>query len=767
MKSLPNLLTTLMLALLTFTSSEAQILTGTIQGRVIDADTKAPLIGATTMLVDTKLGNVTDMNGEFTINNVPVGGYSIRVNYMGYDPVTKTDVIVKSKHTTFVEVELHESSIQSKEVVVTPGYFERSPDQPTSMTTFSYEEIRRAPGSMGDVSRIIMNLPSIAKVNDQSNSLIVRGGSPMENEFLVDGIEVPNINHFPTQGATGGPIGLLNVDLIQDVTFSAGGFPATYGDKLSSVMEIKLRDGDRNERNTQLDFNIAGIGGETEGPIAGGKGSYLLSVRRDYLNALAKIINIGTSVPPSYGDAQLKLSYDISPEHSLNLLDVFSDDHNNPDRGAAIENDMVYYGNQDIYMNTAGVSWRALWSGNVYSFTAISYSMSKYSEDWFETNGGVHIVTNNSLEGTARLFTSTHIRLSDVHSLEFGFECKNYLDSYDNFYSEYTGALGDTTNAELLNTHLKSWWAGGFVNYVSRPTDRLTVTLGSRMDYFQYNNSEEISPRLSASYNLNDLTTLEVSTGIYYQDLPLLLLSQNPANKNLKTPRAIHYIVGVEQMLTESTKLTVEAYQKDYSHFPIDPTEPGLFLVDELFYRYGFFFSHGTLTDAGNAQARGVEVSIQKKLAKDFYGLASATHFRTRYEGGDGIWRNRVFDNRFIFSVEGGYKPNNEWEFSARWIFAGGIPYTPFNVLESQALGREVLDQHRINSARLPDYHSLDLRVDRRFYFSSSNLVAYLSVWNAYNHKNVAQYFWNAEENKQGVIYQWSLLPIFGVEYEF
>ena len=760
-------LAAMVLSLTLCASATSQSLTGTVQGRVVDADTKSPLIGASAILVGTKLGSTTDSEGRFTIGNVPVGSFSLRANYMGYNPVVKTDVNVGSQHTTFVEVELHESSIQSQEVVVTPGYFDEHPDQPTSMTAFSYEEIRRAPGSGGDISRIILGLPSLAKVNDQSNSLIVRGGSPMENEFLVDGVEVPNINHFPTQGATGGPIGILNVDLIQDVTFAAGGFPATYGDKLSSVMELKLRDGNRDARNTQLDFNFAGVGGETEGPIVDGKASYLLSVRRSYLNALVKVIDIGTTVAPNYGDAQLKLSYDISPEHSINFLDVFSDDHNSPDRSTAIENKMVYYGNQDIYLNTAGATWRALWGKNVYSFTAVSYSTSKYAEDWFETNGGTHIVSNNSLEGTLRFFTSTHVKINEIHSIELGIEAKDYSDSYDNLYSQYTGALGDTTGAELLDTHLRSWWAGGFVNYIVRPVDRLTVTLGSRIDYFRYNSSTEFSPRFSVSYDLTNLTTLKASAGIYYQDLPLLLLSQNPANKNLKTPKAVHYIVGIDHMITESTKLTVEAYQKDYSSFPIDPAEPGLFVVDELFYRYGFFFSHGALTDAGNAQSRGIELTVQKKLARDFYGLVSASYFTTRYEGGDGIWRNRVFDNRFIFSVEGGYKPNSEWEFSARWIFAGGVPYTPLNIEESQALRRDVLDQQRINGARLPDYHSLNLRVDKRFYFSSSNLVAYLSVWNAYDRRNVAQYFWNATENKQDAIYQWGLLPIFGVEYNF
>ncbi|MDQ7065472.1 MAG: hypothetical protein Q9P90_14640, partial [candidate division KSB1 bacterium] len=255
--------------------------------------------------------------------------------------------------------------------------------------------------------------------------------------------------------------------------------------------------------------------------------------------------------------------------------------------------------------------------------------------------------------------------------------------------------------------------------------------------------------------------------GIYYQTLPLILLSQNENNKNLKNPLAIHYILGIDHLITENTKFTLEVYQKDYKNFPLDPTQPTLFLIDELFYRYGFFFNHEKLVDNGKAYSKGIEILIQKKLAKDFYGLVGASYFRTKYQGGDGRWRNRVFDNRLIFSIEGGYKPNNKWEFSIRWIYAGGTPYTPFDVEKSRYLKRGVFDNNKINGARYPDYHSLNIRFDRRFNFRHSNLVFYLSIWNAYNRKNIAAYFWNEKENKVDAIYQWPLLPIFGLEYEF
>jgi hypothetical protein len=247
----------------------------------------------------------------------------------------------------------------------------------------------------------------------------------------------------------------------------------------------------------------------------------------------------------------------------------------------------------------------------------------------------------------------------------------------------------------------------------------------------------------------------------------MVLLAQNAENRQARDPRAIHYVLGLSHMLTDYSKLSVELFHKEYTDSPIDPDEPSLFLVDELFYRYGFYTQHAELSDSGRARATGVEVTLQKRLARDFYGLVSAAYSRARYQGSDRVWRNRVFDNRVVFGIEGGYKPSNSWELSARWIFAGGAPYTPLDVGRSAELHRAVLDADRINEDRYPHYHSLNVRFDRRFHFSGSNLIFYLSVWNAYNRKNVAAYYWNEIEGATDTIYQWSALPIFGLEFEF
>ena len=745
----------------------AQPTSGSIEGRVFDADTRSPLIGAHVVILGTSSGAATDDRGEYVIKNVSVGSYNLKVSYIGYAPSIITEVIVKPARAARVDVGLRISAFQTHEVKVTPQFYPGSGENPTSAVTFSYEEIRRAPGAAGDVSRIMMNLPSVGEVNDQSNGLIVRGGSPIENAFFVDNIEIPNINHFPTQGTTSGPIGLINVDLIREVSFYSGGFSAEYGDRLSSVMDIKFREGNRKNFLGQVNLDFAGFGGVAEGPLFSDRGSWLISVRRSYLDLLIKTIDMGTSVAPRYGDYQWKAVYDLDGSNSLELLGIFGDDHNNPDSKAAVENDMVYYGNQDHYQTTNGLNWRVLWGNTGYSNTSLSLTTESFNEQSYETGSGHLLENNRSLEETLSLRNVDHLRLDTANVAEFGIELKDVIGNYNVVYGSYTDALGNSSPGSTLNTDLRAGKAGVFVSLLSHLTPFLSSTVGLRADYFSYNRNIDLSPRASLTMKLGGTSSVTASAGVYYQSLPLILLAQNPGNRNLGDLNAIHYIAGFERLLTESTKLSIDVYQKEYSNFPVDPQQPSLFLIDELYYRYGFFFDHGDLTGNGRARSRGIELILQKRMAKDFYGMISASYSSSQYLGGGAAWINRVYDNRVIFCVDGGYKPNSEWEFSARWIYAGGIPYTPFDVAASRSLDRGVLDAGKINAERLPPYHCLNVRFDKRFNFTGSDVVCYLSVWNVYDRKNVAQYFWNQVKNDQGTIYQWGILPVFGIEYEF
>lgn len=745
---------------------------GIIKGFVFDVESKEPLVGANVSVKDTQTGAATDIAGEFVINNVPVGNYSLIFSYIGYETVTKTDIIVRSQRISFVDAELRLSSIGMEGVVVHSGYFPEAKDQPTSSVSFSREEIRRAPGSAGDVSRIIYGLPAVAKVNDTKNSLIVRGGGPTENGFYIDNIEIPNINHFPEQGSSGGPIGMINVDFIRDVDFHTGGFSAVYGDRLSSIMDISFRNGNPDELDTQLDMSFAGFGAIAEGPLPSGSGSWFLSARRSFLDLIVKAIGENETSIPQYSDLQGKLFFDLSPKHKLSILDVFTVDEISLSGEDAIKNEENIYTDFRFFSNTIGANWMYLWSKKGYSETSIANTSSLYDFKGFETRtlsqtGEEKVIFDlNPFESEFKLRNVNHFRFNATNAIDFGVEAKYISADYNNFYGAYNDDLGNPTVEYRVDDNLRVTKFFTFLNYQWSPFAKLTVAPGVRLGHFTYNKNTNISPRLALSYSASRTFSINAASGIFHQYLPLPLLAQNAASKNLKDPVAYHFIIGFQKLLAEDTQFTLEFYTKEYDHFPLDPVQPQLFIIDQIV-QTSVFYNNNPLVDEGKAYTRGVEMMIRKKLARDFYGLLSASYFRSRYRDLNGEWRDRMFDNRFTFQAEGGYKPNNKWEFSIRWLFAGGRPYTPFDETASRNAARGVLDANNINGDRLPDYHSLNLRVDRRFHFSGSNLIFYLSIWNAYGRKNISNYIWNEITNRQEALEQWGSLPVFGLEFEF
>jgi outer membrane receptor for ferrienterochelin and colicin len=662
--------------------------------------------------------------------------------------------------------------METEAITVNAGYFTQIEEQPTSITSFTAEEIRRAPGSAGDVSRIIYGLPSVAKVNDTKNSLIVRGGSALENGFYVDNIEINNINHFPEQGSSGGPIGMLNVDFIEDVNFYSGGFSSNYGDRLSSIMELRLREGNRDKFESQLDLNFGGFGGVVEGPLFNGKGSWMVSARRSFLDFIVGAIGEDAASIPQYGDLQAKIVYDISPYHKLTMINVGGLDAISHKKENAIEDKSNMYNDFQILQNTFGLNWRYLWKKKGYSNTSFSYSFTDYDFSIFDTHhyidtGTEEVITKqNSMEKEYRIRNLNHLKINDSNKLDFGLEAKLLSVDYNNYYGSYNDFLGNQTPALMVEDKKSAVKLHGFISYTWRPFAKVTMTPGIRVGHFTHNSNTNISPRFSASYQLTPSTAINFSSGIYHQNLPLVLLSQKEEHKNMKDPEAHHFVLGLSHLLTENTRLTVEVYEKQYYNFPMEATQPQLFIIDEMHFT-GMFLPHETLIDNGRAQSRGIEIMVQKKLAQDFYGMVSASYFRSKYRDYNKKWRNRVVDNRFTFNVEGGYKPNNKWEFSTRWIYAGGTPYTPFDTQASKDAHMGIFDEKRVNDTRMPDYHSLNVRFDRRFFYSNSNIVFYLSVWNAYGRENISSYFWNEIDNKQEARKQWSTLPIFGVEFEF
>ncbi len=738
---------------------------GSIKGKIVDAATMKALPGVNIIVLGSGRGVAADIEGAFTLHDIPVGIHRIKFQHIGYEAVVRSDISVRPGRITFLEVALNETIIETGEVVVTANYFTSQADRPVSVISLKNEEIRRAPGSAGDVSRVLTVLPSVGQVSDNANDLVVRGGSPIENGFYVDGMQVPNINHFPVQGSSGGAIGILNVDFIDDVTFYSGGFPAVYGDRLSSITNITFREGNREVMEGQLDLGMAGVGGVLEGPLPSGKGSWFISGRHSYLDMISSFIDVGGTLP-RYGDVQGKVVVDLDERNRLSLLNIFGASISGFSREEAVDEGVNYYGPYNAWQNTVGINWRLLRGSGGYSTTSLSYSFSRYDNAFNLTTTGEQRSGSDSYEGGLRFRNVNYFRFGKRVSLEAGMDASLERYRYDYFVREHTDHLGQLNPGLDINREVREWKSGLFALVSLQLLERLTFTAGLRGDYFSYNEEAAISPRLSFLYQLTDRLALRAAAGMFRQQLPMYLLTQYESNRELPTTVARHIIVGVDYMLTADTKLTLEGYGKEYLDFPLTPADPSRFVVDDG--RFNAFWSnYPSLRPSGQARAYGAELLLQKKLARDLYGIFSASLYRTRYRDLDGIWRDRDFDNRYLVSIAGGYKPSRNWEFSVRWSLAGGAPYTPFDKDASTAAGTGILDGSRIQGERYDAYHKLDIRIDRRFYFRSSNIALYLSVWNVYNRQNVSYYYWNEMENRADTEYQFSLLPMLGVEYEF
>lgn len=742
--------------------------TGSISGKVRDFDTKLPLAGATVYVASTGQGAASGTDGGFAIRNIPVGPYTIIFSYVGYESLTQTDVIVRPDRITFTDVELTPVVLGADETVVMAGPF--ATGDLGVVLARDAEEIRRAPGAAGDLSRALSGLPSVGKVNDLQNGLVVRGGSPMENAFYVDGVQIENINHFPTQGSSAGAIGLINPDLIRDVQFQSGGFSSTYGNRLSSVTNIWLRDGNREESEFQLDMNLGGFGFVAEGPLDSLGSSWILSARRSYLDFLVNhLMGDEVDAVPTYGDAQGKAVVNLSPRSRVEIVGLLGIDLSGIDRSNADDEDENTYGDFDYTLGSMSGSWRYLLGKSGFTTTSVSIGSDRTSIDSYETSTGRPLYRNESREVILRFRQVTSL-VGRGHSLEFGIDGELEASRYDLSYAVETDPFGQVQPALQINEDFRVEAVGLFGTYSWHFSPRLTVSPGARADYASSNSVLVLSPRISAVVSVDAKTNISLAAGKYVQRLPAVLLAQSSSHADLPYLRSLHFGANVSRLLDETTKLSVEGYVKEYSDFPMDSSQARLFIVDELFYKNGSFSSfgnHPTLLALGSARSAGIELLIQKKLTSRLYGLLSASCSRSRYRDLYDRWRPRVTDNRLMATIEGGYKPNERWEFSLRWLFAGGVPYTPFDVAASATAGTGIYDTDRINAARLPDYHSLSVRVDRRFFFSSSNLITYLSLWNAYGHRNVAGYYWNEIDARVQAIEQFGTLPIFGLELEF
>lgn len=745
-------------------------ITGEITGRVLDESNQQYLPDVSVSVISSGKvisGSLTDEEGFFKISKLPVGEYSVRFELAGYLSLITDNVIVNSGAPADLKAEL--KLIVTDEIEVTENRFDSQNDLSNSVKNLQYEEIRRTPGGFEDIGRVVQLLPGVSFVNDGRNDLIVRGGSSSENLYLVDNTTVPNINHFGSQGSTGGPISIIDLDFIREADFLTGGFSAKYGDKLSSVLEISLREGNREKFLTDINLSGTGFGAVLEGPLGSSKrGSWLLSARRSYLDFIFNASGFG--FVPAYSSAQFKAVYDLNSENFLTVNAIANNDFVNfnndteekkQDNQTLLDNDQWGYVNSyELKSLLSKKSFATFHLGR--TFTNFNYSGqdSAYNE----------VFKNKSKEGETTLKAEYSISPGLYTQIQTGAGWRFVNFRNDILQAEDTTYYIDPeTNLRYVlpavnisddNNTNKAFVYAQLTQYV---LNKIKINLGLRYDYFGYiNDKNYISPRASITYSFNSSLNFSFAYGIFYQSPSYVWLIANEENKNLKDIKAGHYIAGVEFLPGDDLRLTLEAYYKDYSDYPVSTLRPYLILANTG----GNFeeqdgFGIEPLESKGTGFARGIEFFMQKALTKNFYGTLNLSYFEAKYKALDGIERRSDFDNRFLATVSGGYRFGDNWEAGAKFRFSGGRPYTPINPENGTRLTSEY------NTAELPDYNRLDVRVDKRWNFKSWTLVTYIDIQNLLNKKNITEYDWNKYTKEIEANESIGILPTIGVNVMF
>ncbi|HCV44405.1 MAG TPA: TonB-dependent receptor, partial [Bacteroidetes bacterium] len=496
--------------------------TGEVTGTVIDRVTLEPLPSASVLVVGTTLGASTDIEGRFVIRDVPYGTYELRVTLVGYGPIIVSDVVLSAAKPVSLEISLDQSAISLETVDATATYFRRTPDAVTSSQRLSYEEIRRSPGGFEDVLRGISVFPGVAQAQSGRNDLVVRGGAPSENLYVVDNVEIPNINHFATQGSGGGPLSYVNLDFVSETAFATGGFGARCGDRMSSVLEIDLRNGRTDALGGKATIAATQFGLDLEGP-AGNNGSFILSARRSYLDFIFKAA--GFSFVPEYWDFLGRLSLSLDKTNTLTFLGVGALDNvdvNNNTADNRYDNSQVLVSGTNQY--ASGISWRHLFS-NGFITTTLGRTFTAFDQmqrDSLLTP----IFLNETKEGETSLRTDYIAKLGSLLELSAGVQVKSVRLKGGLILPPFGTPFGDTLSAASLDMQTRGTKTNAYAQLHGHLLPELQYTVGGRVDYFDLIESGPVfAPRGSLSYGLSSLTTINASAGMYHQAPALLWIT--------------------------------------------------------------------------------------------------------------------------------------------------------------------------------------------------------------------------------------------------
>lgn len=714
-----------------------------IKGVVIDKSTRQPLEFVNVLVVGLGIGASTDANGNFLITQVPPGIYRLQASFLGYK--TELTPEYRVNHVTpYVQIELEEENASLNEVIVTASPFQKVPESPVSLRVIGLQEIEKAPGANRDISKVVQNYPGVAfSPIGYRNDLIVRGGGPSENRFYLDGVEIPNINHFSTQGASGGPVGLIDADLIRSVKFYSGAFPADKGNALSSVLDFSLRDGDMERNSLKATLGASEVSLSSNGHI-GNKTSYLVSVRQSYLQALFKIL--GLPFLPAYTDASFKIKTRFDSHNELTLLGLGGIDRMKLNLG--IEGEDAEY----MLSYLPEINQETYTVGGVYRHYSQRHVQSIVLSQSYLNNRNVKYRDNDESSEenlTLRLGSieqETKLRMENTSSwsvwkVKAGFDL-NYSRYKSN---EYRKVFANPLREYDYHTDLSLWRWGMFasVDYAA-PDKSFTASMGVRTDGNNYSDKmkelwRQLSPRLSVSYRLIEGLTLSGHVGLYYQ-LPSYTALGFKGEEGEYVNRHLDYIsvsqesLGLSWTPNENMELSVEGFYKLYGHMPFS-------LSDQIPLSckgndYGTI-GNEALSSEAKGRSYGVELMFKWLLTQKLNLSSSLTIFKSEFKDGEqGSYVPSAWDNRFILNMSGTYNFPKHWSLGAKVSCIGGSPYTPYDVEKSSLVeawnvqGRAYYDYSRYNQERLPVFGQLDVRVDKTFYLKKCMLGFYLDIQN-------------------------------------
>ena len=768
---------------------------GNISGKVVDKETKQPIPNVSVLLVGTSIGAATDADGKYVIKNIDEDIYKLQFSSVGFTSRIETEVrVVRNKTTSVKDVELSEQVVSGDVVEVTAGVF--SEDNVSTMTNYNYsrEEIRRSPGSAGDIFRAIETLPGVSSSGGEFSAFAVRGGSPRDNIVVVDNIPFDKVSHFDggteEQEAQGGRFSIFTPGLIDEATFQAGGFSAKYGGKMASFVDLKIKEGNKESFMINGTYDVLGWEVNYDGPsYLHDKTSVLFSARHQNFKTILDMTGQKDLGYPSFSDIVLKTTTEIDPRNKISILGIYSPEFFERTVGNVYEIDTKDYDNglakSEDTKYLLGMNWRIL-TGPASVLENTLYYRGNVADFWrsqsyvYEVNGMLipkeqayvrkDYYTAKSRENELGVKSQFTYNPSVQSTIEAGIQIQRISVEYDNYQngpdtlftfdandygpdpSKYFIVLDPAFVTNIFEA--RKFTYAGFADYQYAITDKFMVQPGVRYEYNEFNSKGYASPRFSASYDLTERIKLRAATGIYYQAPELRIVWFDGTNALLKNERAVHYIAGTTMYLSDDIKLTTEIYHKDLDDLIIKPDR-----------------TSEKRTNGGSGYARGIDMGLVKKFVDKWYGQVNYSYSTSKRNDNNGLGEyNYDFDQPHIFNILFGYEFNNEWSFSTKWKFATGRPKDSyivhadiFNNPNYMRFSKEITGN---NTERLPDFHTWNIRVDYRKQFGSVALVAFLDILNLYGRLNVNEERFielTGKIDPKG----FEILPSFGMKLEY